>query len=419
VLLLVCFMTAFGADSVLLRNGAVHTVSGENLAGASVLVVDGIIVAVGTNVKAPRGVKVVDVKGLHVYPGLIESGTQVGLSEIGAVTETNDTREIGDFNPQIRALVAVNPESEHIPVTRANGITSVVTGPTGGILSGQAALVHLDGWTWEEMRVKETVAQRMQFPVLRFRTGRRSGRSSGDAPKSFKEAEEKYKERLRDVHEFFEQARRYEKAKSAGAAGFETDVKLEAMLPVIRREVPLAITAMRKREIRAALDFAEQEKIRVILAWPRQVDGFLDELKEKQIPVVLGPTLDMPLEEDDSYDSAYALPAKVHKAGVKFCLASMSTSFARNLPYHASMAAAFGLPKEAALRSLTLSAAEVWGVDGLLGSIEAGKLGDLIVTDGDPLETRTQVKRVFIAGKEIDPQDNRHYELYQKYLGRN
>jgi imidazolonepropionase-like amidohydrolase len=416
---LLCFAIAAwaGGGSVLLRNGTVHPVSGPEIAGASVLVEDGRITAVGKNVKAPRGVKVVDVKGLHVYPGLVDSGTQIGLSEIGAVRETSDTRELGDFNPQLRALVAVNPATQHVPVVRANGITSVVTGPTGGIISGQVALVHLNGWTWEEMRVRETAALAMQFPVLRIRSGRRSSRDS-DAPKTFKEAEQRYRENLHKVSTFFEEARRYEKAKAAGLASFRPDVKYETMLPVLKGETPLAVTAVRKREIRAALDFAAKEKLRIILVQPRQVEDFLEEIKEKEIPIVLGPTLDLPLEEDDSYDASYALPVQIHNAGIKFSFASVGNQFARNLPYQASMAAAFGLPKDVALKSVTLHAAEIWGADDLVGSIEEGKLGDLIVTDGDPLETRTQIKRIFVAGEEIDPTANKHYELYQKYKDR-
>lgn len=412
--LLGCAMATFASGgSVLLRNGRVHPVSGPVMERANVLVEDGVITAVGDRVRAPRGVRAVDVSGLHVYPGMINSASEIGLSEIRAVDATTDEAEIGDYHPQLRAVVAVNPASEHIPVTRANGITSVITLPTGGILAGQAALIHLDGWTWEEMSVLDRAALHLQFPVLRAPNG-----SPGAGPATFQEAEKEYQAKIRELGEYFEKARRYQKAKEAGEPSFRVDVAYEALLPVIEGEIPVLVSATRRRAIRAALDFAAAEKIRIILANPRQVEEFLPELNEKGIPVVLGPTLALPLEEDDPYDSSYALPAALHNAGVKFTLGTFDTQFARNLPYQAAMAVAFGLPQEAALKAVTLNAAEIWGVSDRLGSIEPGKLGDLVVTDGDPLETRTQVKRLYIAGREIDPEDNRQHELYIRYRDR-
>jgi len=416
-ILAICCVFAAESESLLLRNGTVHPVSGPEIGPASVLIQDGKIAAVGRGVRAPRGARVIDVKGLHVYPGMIDSATQVGLSEIGSVKETSDVTEIADFSPQLRSLIAINPASDHIPVARANGLTSVIALPAGGIVSGQAALVHLDGWTWEEMRIRGSAAMHVQFPTIQFRPSRGRPRPS-DAPKTFKEAQEKYQEQLRQLDEFFEHARRYERAKSAGAAGFQPDVKYEAMIPVLKRELPVVATAIRRREIRAVLDFAGKQSIRLILARPRQVQEFLPELKEKDIPVVLGPTLALPLEEDDPYDSSYALPAEIHQAGVRIAFATFSSSNSGNLPYQAAMAVAFGLPQEVALRAVTLSAAEIWGVAEELGSIEVGKVADLIITDGDPLETRTQIKILIINGREVDPAANKHYRLYQEYKDR-
>ena len=409
-------LLAAADNSVLLRNAAVHPVSGPDLARAGILVQNGKIAEVGAKVSAPRGVRVLDLKGLHVYPGMIDSATQIGLSEISAVRETNDTDELGDFNPQLRALIAVNPASQHIPVARANGITSVITMPAGGIVSGQAALMHLDGWTWEEMGIKTDAAIHMNFPTVE-RGRSRYSRTSGP-PKPFKEREQAYKEKLQQLGEFFEQARRYQQAKAVAGQAFKTDPKLEAMLNVIAGKTPLMVQAIRRREIRAALDFAEKEKVRIILSQPRQVDEFLTEIKEKDIPIVLGPTLALPLEEDDPYDSIFTTPARLHEAGIRFAFGSFFTSRVRNLPYEASAAVGFGLPKEAALKAVTLGAAEIWGVADQVGSIEGGKIADLIVTDGDPLETRTQIKYVFIEGRQIDPNANHQYEQYEKYSAR-
>lgn len=407
-------LVAGSDDSFLLRGATIHPVSGPEIANGMVLVRDGTIVEVGVKVAPVKGVRVIDAKGLHVYPGLIDSATQIGLSEIGAVRETVDSQEIGDFNPQLRAIVAVNPASEHIPVTRANGITAVITAPGGGIISGQSALVHLDGWTWQEMQVRSPASMVLEFPVIaarpsRFRTA---------APRApFSELKRNYERRLQQLRELFEQARRYQKAKLANAAGFETDLKLEAMLPVVEGKLPLVARAVRERAIREAIAFAEKEKVRLVLAEASEAWKVAQEIKAKNIPVILGPTLSLPLEEDDPYDKAYALPAELHKAGVKFAFGTFSTSASRNLPYQAAMAAAFGLPYEEALKAVTLYAAEIWGVSDLIGSIEKNKWADLIVTDGDPLETRTQIKQLFIQGRAVDL-DNKHRRLYEKYMKR-
>jgi len=411
---LVCVASLAAADNAfLLRGATIHPVSGPEIRDGMLLVQDGLIAEVGAKVAVPRGVRVIEARGLHVYPGLIDSGTQLGLAEISSVRETVDTTEIGDFNPQLRAIIAVHPASEHIPVTRANGITTAVTLPSGGIISGQGALIHLDGWTWEQMQVQAPVCMVLQFPVIQTRQERPGARG----PRPFSEAKRDYERRLQQLREFFEQARRYQKAKLAGSPEFRTDARMEAMLPVLEGKLPVLVHAVRERAIREAIAFAESQKIRLVLAEAREAWKVADLLKQKNIPVILGPTLELPLEEDDPYDKAYTLPAELHRAGVKFAFASFSTSFARNLPYQAAMAVAFGLPYEEALKALTLYPAQIWGVSDKLGSIEKGKWADLIVTDGDPLETRTQIKRVFIQGREVDL-SNKHLRLYEIYSRR-
>ena len=414
-------------ESYLLRGATVHTVGNGDIANGSVLIVNGKIAGVGEKLSAPRGATVIEAKGLHVYPGMVDSATQIGLSEIGSVRETNDLNEIGEFNPQLRALIAVNPESEHIPVTRVNGITSVITMPAGiggtggagsplaeGIIQGQAALIHLDGWTWEEMEVKRSAAMMMRFPTMRTST---YSMAQGPGRRPFTEAQREYDQAIQRRHEFFEQARRYQRAKAAGGKNFETDLKLEAMLPVLEGKMPLMVIAPRERTIRDAVKFAQDEKIRIVLAAVREPGAMLPELKAKNIPVILGQVLELPLEEDDAYDAPFTLPLQLHQAGVKFAFGTFTTQFSRNLPYEAAAAVAFGLPKEAAMRALTLTPAEIWGVEQQIGSIAEGKLADLIVADGDLLEARTQVKHLFIKGKPVDL-SSKHTRLYDKYKNR-
>lgn len=415
ILLLVGMVPLSAADdaSFLLRGATVHTVSGDDIANGSVLVTKGKIEDVGPKVVAPKGVKVIDVKGLHVYPGMIDSATEIGLSEISSVTETNDTREIGDFNPQLRALIGVNPASEHIPVARVNGITSVITAPQGGIVCGQAALIRLDGWTWEEMAIAGSVAMHLRFPTFQAP----ASRSSSQARVPFRELQRTHDRQLRELEELFDSARRYQKAKAAGVPGFEPNLKLEALLPVIEQKQPLLVAAVRERAIREALRFAEKEEVRIILEEPVEALNVAGELKSKNIPVILGPTLALPLNEDDPYDKAYTLPGELYKAGVKFAFGTFSVTRVRNLPYEAATGVAFGLPYKEALKAVTLNAAEIWGVGDEIGSIEKGKWADLMVTDGDPLETRTQVKQLFIKGKAVSL-DNKQKRLYDKYMAR-
>jgi imidazolonepropionase-like amidohydrolase len=405
-------------DTFIIHGVTVHPVSAADIPNGAVLVKDGKIVEVGAKIASPRGVRVVDGKGLHLYPGLIDSGTQLGLSEIGSVRETSDTTELGNFKPQLHAAIAVNPSSEHIPVARANGITTALTMPEGGVICGQAALIHLDGWTIEEMEVRRSAAMRMDFPQITTVSSRFSSQTT--TPTAYSEAKRRYDQQIRELNEFFEAAHRYQKAKAAGGPGFKTDLKMEAMLPVLEGKMPLVIRAQREKTIREAIQFAEKQKIHMVLQNGGEAYKVLGELKSKNIPVTLGPTLSLPLEEDDPYDRPFTLPAELHKAGVKIAFTSFSggpTKDPRNLPYQAATAVAFGLPREEALKALTVYPAEIWGVADQIGSIDKGKWADLMLTDGDPLETRTQVKQVFIKGRAVD-MENKHRRLYQKYLNR-
>jgi imidazolonepropionase-like amidohydrolase len=415
-LLTAATLAAATDDTFFLHGATIHTMAGGEIAGGSLLVRNGKVVGVGQNLAAPPDVRVIEASGLHVYPGMIDSGSEIGLAEIGAVRETSDVSEIGKFNPQLRASIAVNPSSEHIGVTRANGITSTMVLPDGQELSGQASLMRLDGWTTEEMEVRRSAAMHLRMPVIV--TAPPAFRAAQPPPAiPYLEAKKTYDRQMQELNDFFEGARRYQKAKSANAPDFKSNLKLEAMLPVLERTEPLLVTAVREREIRSAIDFAEKQNIKIILARATEAYKVAGELKSRNIPVILGPTLALPLNEDDPYDRSFTTPSDLYKAGVKFAFASFSTEFARNLPYQAAAAVAFGLPHDEALKAITVNAAQIWGVADQLGSIEEGKWADLMITDGDPLETQTQVKQLFIKGKSVDL-DNKHHRLYEKYSNR-
>ncbi len=413
-------------DTFLLRNVTVHPVSGPEVANGMVLVKDGKIAAVGTKLAA-GGAKIVDGKGGHVWPGMINSATELGLEEISSVRETVDTGELGVFNPQLRALIAINPESEFIPVTRANGITAAVTLPASGgrfsarsaglspLVAGQASMIRLTGWTWEEMELKRSAAMQILFPTIETATFSMVEMAPNRA--AYTEAKRFFDRRVKELNDYFEKARAYQKAKQSQSPSLKVDLAFEAMLPVLEGKLPVLIFARDERTIKAAIEWADQQKVKAILADVQRPGNQLTEIAKRGIPVVLGEATRLPEQEDDAYDKNYALPAELHKAGVKFCFATFDNQFARNLPFEAGFAAGYGLPVDAAIKSVTLHAAEIWGVADRVGSIEAGKSADLILTDGDLLEHKTQVKAMWIAGKTVSL-ENKHTQLYQKYTAR-
>ena len=420
-------IAAAAAQTIVIRNVTIHPVSGADIPNGAILIENGKIADVGARVAAPKGAQVIDAKGLHAYPGMIDSATEIGLSEIGSIRETNDTNELGDFNPQLRAIVAVNPESDHISVTRANGITSVITLPSsgggggrsgsGGVIAGQAALIRLDGWTWEDLAVRPSAAMQLVFPTIQTTSFRFGGGEGGPSRTPYAEAKTAYDKKLKELEDFFESSRRYQRAKASREPGLKTDLRYEAMLPVLDGKTPVFMNAIRERTIRDAIQFADKQKIRIVLAGPRDFGKTLPDIAAHKIPVIAPPTLELPMEEDDRYDAAATLPSELYKAGVKFAFGSFNVQFARNLPYQAATAVAFGLPYAEALKAVTLNGAEIWGVANELGSIEKGKLADIILTDGDPLETQTQIKHMFIRGREVDL-SNKHTRLYDKYMKR-
>lgn len=436
-ILIACAVAASAAanDTFLIRNVDVYPVTGAPMMGVSVLVQDGKIADMGPKMVPPKGMKVVEGKGMRLYPGMIDSGTELGLSEVGSTRTTVDTGEIGEFMPQLRALVAVNPESEHFPVVRANGITSALTFPASGgrggrggastqLIAGQAALIHMAGWTWEDMEINRSAGLQLNFPAISGRGGRGGGEIpeellalfGGGGPTTFTEQKKQYDAQIVKLNDFFDAARQYQKERTNNAPGFKRDLKMEAMIPVLEGKVPVAASASRERSIHDAILFAEKQHVKIVILQPRDVKA-VAELKAKNIPVVLGRTEALPENEDAPYDQGESLPAEFYRAGVKIAFGTFNNEFVRNLPYNAARAAAFGLPPEEALKAITINAAQIWGVSDRLGSIEKGKWADLMLVTGDPLEIQTQIKAVYIKGKEVDL-TGKQTRLYEKYLNR-
>jgi len=413
------------AETLVIDGGTVHPVTGEPFVGR-VVIEDGLITAAAADATAPAGATTIDATGLHVYPGLFDAMSTIGLIEIGSVPATNDQAEMGAYNPHLLAATAVHPASEIIPVTRANGVTHALATPRtdgDGVIGGQAAVINLAGWTVEEMALDASVAMVISWPQIRTRRFDFSTFSVVESP--YGEAKEKAEEGQNELREWIEAARHYKQAVDGESERLAIDQKLAALSRCLDGEMPVIIRADAKRDIEAAVKFAEQEGIKMILAGGREAWEVKELLAEKNVPVILGSTLSLPREEDLPYDMPFRNPGELVEAGVSIAFASgagggfgpSGPHGSRTVPYEAAAAVAYGLPEEEALRAVTLNAAEMLGVADRLGSIEPGKVGNLIVTDGNPLEIRTRIEHVVIAGREVST-ENRHKALYDQYRGR-
>jgi imidazolonepropionase-like amidohydrolase len=368
-----------------------------------------------TLVPVPPDTVVVRCDGFHMYPGMIDAATILGLTEIDSVHETQDFAEMGEFQPDLRVSVAINPDSELIPVTRANGVTTVLTRPEGGIIAGQSALFNLSGWTPKDMVLVDQMALHVELPR---RLPRWPEVGTGKPSASQAEALKQRDEKVRRLKELFRQAVAYDDARKADPRT-PVNPRLEALVPYARGQKPVIITARRRNAILEALKLGDELKLRVIISGGVDAWKVTDELKKRSVPVIVGPVMQLPPEEYDPYDAPYACPARLRDAGVPFCICQHSTEEAdeRNLPYEAAMAVAFGLSPEEGLRAVTLSPAEILGVGDQLGSIEAGKRANLVLANGDLLQASTQVVGVFIDGRPLPP-TSKQARLYERYRDR-
>jgi imidazolonepropionase-like amidohydrolase len=393
-----------------LTNATIQTVTKGVIENGTVIISNGKITAVGTNVTVPSGAQQIDCRGHWIYPGMIDGGTSLGLVEIGAVARTVDNNEIGDIIPQMKALTAINPNSVAIPVTRVSGVTTVIAAPDGGLIPGTAALINLNGYTPDQMFAGfEAVV--VNFP----NTGRR-GFFDRRTDEEIKKASDKAMEKLNDA---WDKAVQYHKLDSVtNGKGVTYYPEMQALLPVVRGQQMLMIEANASRDIQAALKWIKEKKVKnVSLSGVQEGWRVADEIAKAGIPVITGPVQAVPARDYDRYDRAYANPGLMKKAGVKVAIRSSHTENVRNLPYHAAYAAAYGMGKEEALRAVTIVPAEIFGVADKLGSIEVGKVANLFVCDGDPFETKTNIKHVFIEGWQVS-MESRHTQLYDEFLKR-
>lgn len=414
LLALACVASASAGGGLTALVGAtIHPVSGPTIEDGVLVMRDGQIAAVGPRESLPSEATVIDVAGQHIYPSLIAAYTQLGLVEVGAVRATLDKDEAGSINPNATAHKAFNPDSELLRVTRSNGILLAVSAPTGERIPGCSSLMQLDGWTREHMLVEPHVGMHLNWP--------RAKRPGHDHDHDDHEEDDEPTDEIAELEALFDRAEAYAAERAAHPDGLPIDLRLEALGPVLGGELPLIVTADSQPVIEAAVAFCERRGVRMILHGGYDAPRCAAMLKAAGVPVIVRGVYRLPRRRHEPYDHGYTLPARLHQAGVDFCLAGSSgrdeSWNARNLPYHAATAVGFGLPAEVALRSITLDAARVLGVEDRVGSLEAGKHATLIVTDGDPLVTETHVLRAFVQGAEIDLID-RQKRLFRRFEAR-
>ncbi|MCZ6704969.1 MAG: amidohydrolase family protein [Bacteroidetes bacterium] len=399
-------------------NVTIETVSNGTIENGTIIVRGDRITAVGTDIDIPVDAEVIDGSGLSVYPGMIDSGTRLGLTEIGAVQETTDSNELGDITPQMQALTAINPNSVLIPVTRVSGVTTVISEPSGGMLPGTAAMINLVGYTPEQMHAGNVRLLVLEFPRKTVRSRFGGGGSSTS------ENDARHKKAMEKLNEVWDRAELYEHIGAAYAENPgvgqrpEYAPEMAAIAPVIRGEMILMLKVNAEKDILEAIDWVQAREIdKVVFSGVSEGWRVADKLAEAGIACIVGPMFSMPTRETDRYDRAYANAGLLNDAGVKVALRTGDAANVRNLPFNAGFAAAYGLGKEEALRAVTLTPAEIFGVADDYGSIEVGKKANFLISDGDPFETATQIVGLFIDGFNV-PIDSQHIRLYEEFLNR-
>jgi len=425
MLLLACAEPG-AAEELVLAGATVHTMAGETLERADLLITDGVITAVGVKVEATTETVRVDLSGLHLYPALVALDTSLGLSEINAVRATLDVSEVGAITPDVEAWIAVNPDSELIPVARAGGIAHAEIVPLGGRIPGLSGFISLDGWTTEEMTVLAPAALHLSWPAMALAV--EPPRPGSPARKDWKAPTEQARERavqLRELEEVFLQAGAYGRARAADSER-PLVPSWEAMQPALDGRIPVMVRASEIRQIEALLDWArrlrdEESPMRLIVVGGREAWRVAPALAELDLPVVFEHVFTLPVRDSDPDDAQFRAASRLAAAGVKLAFSGGSGPWAaaeqRNLPFQAAQAAAFGLEPEQAVAAITRIPAEILGLGERLGAIAPGLDATLIAVAGDLLDIKAPVTRMWIRGREVSL-ESRHTRLHERYRNR-
>lgn len=390
---------------VFLTNATIHIGNGQVVEKGSLAFANGKITAVGNSIQAPAGARVLDLRGKHIYPGIIAPATSLGLTEVEAVRATNDNEEVGEINPSVRSLIAYNTDSKVIGTIRSAGILLAQVTPEGGLISGSSSVVQLDAWNWEDAAYKADGAIHLYLPSLQ------PPAANPFRPTPPKDRTAEFLEKTGEVRAFFREAKAYLQESKHTA----TNLKFEAVRRLFGREQKLFIHADLVKEMLVAADFAREFGFDVVIVGGADAWLITDLLKQQQIAVVLVQPHSLPLMQDDDVDQPYKTPAQLQKAGVLFCLGNEGFWQQRNLTYEAGTASTYGLSKEEALSAITLNTARILGIDKTTGSLEAGKDANITISAGDLLDMRSStVTQAFIQGREVSL-DNKQKQLYERY----
>ncbi len=396
---------------IALTNAKLFTITQGVIQNGTIVFDKGKITAVGQNIQIPADAQIINCDGKFVYPGFIAPASTIGLIEIEAVRSTRDASESGLYNPNAKAEVAYNPDSEIIPTIRSNGVLIANVIPDGGIVAGRSSLMMLDGWTREDIALKRVTGLSVQFPQF----------SVYSAPWIRQSADEQRKEnakRLQELTDYFEEARMYSEAAKNGVTENQKDIRLEAMRAVFEDNLPVLFDAGEEKQIRAVVQFAQKFNLKAVIVGGNDALKCSDLLREANIPVILQKVHSVPRRDEQGYDAPYTLPAQLAAAGVKFALSDGGSWQQRNLPFEAGTAMAFGLTENDALRSLTLTPAEILGVAGRVGSLEVGKDATLFVSKGNALDGLTNsLDFAFIQGRSVSL-TSKQTKLAKKYRTR-
>jgi imidazolonepropionase-like amidohydrolase len=412
---------------LVLKGGKLLTVSHGAIENGVLVMSAGKISAIGTasSIKIPKDAEMIDVTGMTVYPGLIDSESYLGLTEISAEGSTNDLIEASDeIMPHMHVYDAFHAESELIPVARLNGITDAIVAPQSqDTLPGQDAFVQLEGKSANDMLLVRDIALPLNF------TGEQRRNESWEKrkfPQTRMGLAAQLRQTFLDAQDYSERWADYEKRKSDTFSKADDkkgppsppkrDLRLEALLPYLQGKKSIVLAAREPSDLETAVGLAQQFKLRFVLNHVSHSQPVLDYVASLKVPVIVGPIYENP-KNYERYDAVYKLPGELYKRGVKIAFASYDAHAVRNLPYAAGYATAFGLPHDEALKAITLNPAEIWGVADQLGSLDVGKTANVVVADGDPLDVKTDVKRVFIAGRQV-PMTSRQTVLRDRYSAR-
>ena len=424
IVIVMIFSTIYGNNQIpgtdqkrpiLLRGGTLHTVTGDVLEEHDLLFAEGKIITIDEQIQPSPETDVLDIYGKHVIPGFIAGYTRIGLTEISAVKQTNDHSETGEINPNVRANVAYNPDSDLIPVTRSNGVLVINSAPSSGRIPGQSSVMMMDGWTWEDATLKHPTALNVNWPSMRFDFRK-------NAKKKEKEQREEYNKSLREMDLLVRNVRAYHHRKNAKERKAEhkqkTDLRLESMIPFIVFKNPIHIKANDVRQIEAAVKWSNKHDLNIVIVGGRDAWMITEILVENNIPIIILGVQTTPRRRFEPIHTPYKIPSMLQKAGVHFCI-SLDPGYpmdghVRTLPDEAMRAASWGLTKDQALRAITLSAAEILGVDDHVGSLDLGKDATFFISDNEPLTQYNHPIKAYIKGREIDLSD-RQKNLWKKY----